>query len=188
VIRVATERFYRMTHSSFRRLVGPALIVGLSLLWICYASASNDIPADKQGILFKKILNYDRVLQGQKLKLYVVHGPKTASDSDTFKKAFEDSGLSPEVIPLTMLDKTAKSGEVAYLMPEVVTSDTRDICKRLALLCLAGSDSAADDGLVAIAVGLRSDGRPLIVVNQSLVHNAGHELSADLLKLARVVQ
>jgi hypothetical protein len=151
-------------------------------------SSGGSIAPEAQAALFKKIFLYDRSLEGQTIKVYVVHGPKDAADAEEFTKSFAANGMVPQAVALGGLEKVAKSGELAFLMPEVLTSDSRDLCKRLGLLCVAGSNTAADEGLVGIAVGIKDDGKPLIVVNQPLVRAAGHELSARLLALARVFQ
>ena len=71
----------------------------------------------------------------------------------------------------------------------LVVDDEQDIRNFLsAALTEAGFDvTVAEDGNVAIGIGVEG-GKPKIIVNLKQLKAEGQELSADLLKIAKVIQ
>ena len=54
------------------------------------------------------------------------------------------------------------------------------------VLSISGASSQAEDGTVAVAVGA-FEGKPKIYVNLQRLKSDAHELSADILKLSKVI-
>ena len=161
-----------------------ALATTAGLLGVAQVASAEDLPVALQAVLLKKVLNYDRTLAQKKLKLAVVHKASEASAAEVVK-AFEEVGITSEVVTLAKLP--GASATVAYLVADATTPEAQAACKSAGILAVGGVEATADSGLVAVAVTKRADGRPGIVINLPAVQASGHDLSSDLLKLARVV-
>ena len=74
-----------------------------------------------------------------------------------------------------------------YLLPDVNTAQVKPFCTDGGILSISGVPSFADSGYVSVSIG-EQDNRPQIIVNLSRLKSEGHQLSAELLKLARVIQ
>jgi hypothetical protein len=72
-------------------------------------------------------------------------------------------------------------------MPGVDADVVNEITTDNSLLSISGLPELVESGKVSVAIGVES-GKPKIMVNMTQTDAEGHEFSAQLLKLARVIE
>lgn len=183
-------------------------IVYLTLLLVLFplgklTAQEMSVPVEMQVRLFTKILAYDRALHpgSDSLTLGVLYQPKfiaSRSAKDQFLEALseiETDGLGPiRCVPIDVTDpetiESAITGEaidVLYISPlraadpETLTkiSRTHDI------LTLTGVPEYVES-TVSVGIGSKG-GRPRILINQEAAREEGADFSAQLLRLAQLI-
>lgn len=136
------------------------------------SSYAQEVPANLQAALFKKIFAFDKTLQGKSIEVVVIGG-----GSDEIVAAFKGAGVDAKAAA------AIGNASVVYLMSGVAKQATSS----KGILSISGDVSNVEGGKVAIAVGIEG-GKPKIIINMGQLKAEGQELSADLLKIARVIQ
>jgi hypothetical protein len=159
----------------------------LALFWAS-ASLADGLPSALQAAIFKKVLGYDKSLNGAAQVLVVTGAGDTSGGADLVK-SFASLGITAEALDASKLtSESLGANKVAYLFPAATTPTVRALCDKQGVLTLSGDPTAADDGKVAIALGKKEDGRPEIIVNRATLKAEAHELSSELLRLAKIIQ
>jgi hypothetical protein len=138
---------------------------------------AQSIPANMQAALFKKIFAFDKTLASKGGAEIAVIGP----GSDEIVSAFKDAGLSVKATG----DQIPAGTTVVYVMPGASSPKAQTASK--GILSISGAASYAEAGKVAVGLGTEG-GKPKILIHMSQLKAEGQELSADLLKLARIIQ
>lgn len=158
-----------------------ALLVVLAGWGMPAASQPMPVPAQLQAAIFKKVITLDRTLTArQSAKILVVH---SGSGADEVVDAFKAAGLTASAVAEGQLAGAIAGADIIYLMPG--TSGAA-LSKSKGVLSLTGVPATVESGQAAIGVGLK-DGKPEIIVHMGQLKAEGHDISADLLKLARVI-
>lgn len=172
----------------------PAIAFGISLAaGVPLASAAEMADPGRQGDMFKRIFSYDKDLRGSdKIVIIVVGETKSGAEVDTVAAAFRQKGFFPAVVTTSDLndDLTATltpQSTVVYVMPGVAYDAVKMMAERKGFLSISGVSSLAEAGHVAVSVDVQS-GKPEIVVNMPRLVMERHELSSELLNLARVIR
>ncbi len=164
-----------------------------STAWALLASAAEMADPDRQGDMFKRIFSYDKDLRGtQKIVVIVVAEARSGGGVDKVAAVFREKGLFPAVVTAADLtdDLTATltpKSAVLYVMPGVAYDAVKEFAERKGLLSISGVTSLAEAGHVAVSVDVQA-GKPQIVVNMPRLVTERHELSSELLNLARVIR
>ena len=165
----------------FERLLAIALSVAVAT-----GAFAADVPVKLQTIFFKKIFLYDRTLSGKSLKVVVAYADENA-EADELAQAFRDLGIEATAVKASNLAGTLGGISAVYLLPHAVSPSVRETVAAAKVLSLGGVAAQAEKGDVGVALSSK-DGKPEIVVNVATVQSQGHELSSDLLNLARVIK
>ncbi len=174
-------------HRSLRRTIC-ALAVSLALGTATEAIAREEsLPVNIQAVLLKKILGYDRALEGKPVKVLVVEADDTG-EADRVAAAMREVGLSVSTAKAANAPSTLHEASVAYLLPGSVTPAIKELCVKLHVLTVSPRTSTAKEGDVSIGLGKKPDGRPEIVVHLRRSKDEGHALSSNLLSVVTVVQ
>jgi len=169
------------------KILAAAAAASILLAPVVARSGEMPLPHKLQGALFKKILLYDRTLEGREdVAVSVVPGADGGA-ADDLAAALSDAGLRATVTRSAQLGSSLAGGSVVYLMPGALTPALQELCASRKALTIAGVPSWAERGEVSIALD-SADGKPVIVINLKRARNEGHEFSAQLLRLAKVVQ
>jgi hypothetical protein len=142
------------------------------------------VPTDMQAALFKKIFSFDKSLSGTP-KVLVLHTDASSGVKDQVIKSFGSVGITAEGIKSDQLAGSVGANTVVYVAPGA--SSPKALCSSKKALSISGVASLAESGQVSVAIGVEG-GKPKIIVNMSQLKAEGHDLSADLLKLAKVIQ
>ncbi len=159
-----------------------ALLVLLSTAWTMPGNTDMPVPATLQAAIFKKVITLDRTLAArQSAKILVVH---TGSGAEEVVGAFKAAGLTASPVAEGQLAAQIGQADILYLMPG--TGSAAQLAKSKGVLTLTGVPGTVESGKASVGVGLK-DGKPEIIVHMGQLKAEGHDISADLLKLARVI-
>jgi hypothetical protein len=146
-----------------------------------------------QVVLLAKILRYDDVLgaaRPAKIRVIVAHPGKTPDAAASEMAAtFTAAGFAEvELVTQGRAPSKVEGAHVVYLMSGVETEAIAAACEKHRVLSFADDIASVEQGLVPIGIGLTSANRPEIIVHLPRLRAQGHELSAQLLRLSRVIQ
>ena len=156
-----------------KKIFNKITIVFLLLSGIITTTYSQEmsVPANLQAALFKKIFSFNKTLQGKgNLEVSVI-----GNGSGEIVSAFKDAGVNAKSA------SDASGASVVYVMPGSTAP------KQKGIFSISGVTEYAESGKVAVGLGVEG-GKPKIVVNLAQLKAEGQELSADLLKIAKVIQ
>jgi len=159
----------------------------------CLVSAAEMADPGRQGDMFKRIFSYDKDLRGaERIVVIIVGETRSGVEIDKIAATFRDKGLFPAVItPGDLSDDLTSTltpqSAVVYVMPGVAYDAVKQFAEKKRLLSISGVTSLAEAGHVAVSVDVQG-GKPEIVVNMPRLTTERHELSSELLNLARVIR
>lgn len=154
------------------------LLIGLAALNI--HGQDMPVPLNLQAALFKKIFSFDKTLQASgNSEVIVLSADGTGND---VVSAFSAAGVSAKLVQGTSVPDGAG---VVYVMPGTPSPKQQTAQKKV--LSISGVTAFVESGQVAVGLGTEG-GKPKIIVNLSQLKAEGHELSADLLNIAKVIQ
>lgn len=170
-----------------RSLVNVALVVGVLCLCPIASAQEMPVPPQLQAALFKKIFDYDRTLSEQSsVRVAVVHGGDDAV-AVMVANAFQNDGVDAVVVSRDDVTEEITEASVVYMTPGFDTGALAALCTQYGVLSVSGVPELAVSGQVAVGIGTR-DQKPEILVHLKRVKAEGHEFSAELLSLARVIR
>lgn len=151
------------------------------------------VDSDQQCSMFKRIFTYDKHLrESDKIVVLVVGTTPSGSDVTAVVDAFRAKGMFPAPVTVDGLtaDLTATlspQSTVVYVMPGVDYGAVETFVTDRRFLSIAGAPSLVESGVVSVSVDM-AGGRPQVIVNMPRLSAEGHELSSELLKLARIIR
>jgi hypothetical protein len=143
------------------------------------------VPPDLQAAIFKKVFGYDKSIQEGSLKMLVVFSDSSSTVKDEMVKAFKDSGVTVSAAKSDELAGSVSGVSVMYILPGV--SGARQVCQKNGILCITGTPSLVESGEASVGLSLL-DNKPKILIHLKELKAEGHDLSANLLQLAKVIQ
>lgn len=147
------------------------------------------VPAKTQAAILKKILVYDKALQGKtNVRFFLVGSEKNPGAAEEITAALREVGLTVGSARIDELAAKLDDAAVVYVVSGVASASLKRLCVEKKVLSVSGFPGLAESGDVSVAIGLREDGKPQIVVHLAQTKAEGHEFSAELLKLAKVVR
>ena len=132
------------------------------------------VPANLQAALFKKIFAFNKTLAAKGNVEVAVIGAGAEEVISAFKQAGVNAKVASDI----------GSASVVYVMPGTASPKAQSAAK--GVLSISGIPSNAEEGKVAIGIGVEG-GKPKIIINMAQLKAEGQELSADLLKIAKVI-
>lgn len=184
-------------------------IVAAIVLRPCFVQGSGSVTAAGQGEVFKKVLAYDRTFQrARELHIFIVGAAKGDAEVNALAEGFRAVGIQPTVvwvgesIELRSEDRIAVvsseggvhtderwtlKNSVVYLLPGMEPTDVKRFCADAGVLSISGTAALAEAGDVSVSTDPEAGGSQ-IVVNLRRMREEKHELSAELLRIARVVR
>jgi len=137
---------------------------------------AQDLPANLQAALFKKIFAFDKTLESKQIEVVVL------GSGDGIVAAFKEAGISAKAVSGNQLPAGVN---VVYVNQGVTATKSQSASK--GVLSISGTVSLVENGQVAIGLCVEG-GKPKIVVNLPQLKAEGHEIAADLLKIAKIIQ
>ena len=162
-------------------------IFALCISWLALPAFTGDatLPPDLQVSIFKKVFGFDKTIQPGTLKLVVAFTDSSAALKDQVVKAFQESGVPASAAREEQLSGSLNGVNVLYLTPGV--SSAKQICQKNGILSITGTPSLVESGEASVGLSVL-DNKPKIVVHLKQLKAEGHELSANLLQLAKLIQ
>lgn len=137
------------------------------------------VPVNLQAALFKKIFTFDKTLQSKSVEVAILSADGSATE---VVNSFKEAGINVKVVNGNSIPEGAT---IIYVMPGIESPKQQSAQKKV--LSISGVTSFVESGKVAVGLGVEG-GKPKIIVNMAQLKAEGHELSADLLKIAKVIQ
>ena len=168
-------------------------VIAVFITGALLASATEMADPGRQSDMFKRIFSYDKDLRGsEKIVVIVVGEARSGGEVDKVAAVFRQKGLFPAVVTAADLtdDLTATltpQSTVMYVMPGVAYDTVKQFAEKKGFLSISGVTALAEAGHVAVSVDVQG-GKPEIVVNMPRLVTERHELSSELLNLARVIR
>ena len=174
---------------------GKAWLLSLTMLAPAASLLAEEMPVDseQQCTMFKRIFAYDNHLRdSENIVVLVVAQTIDGSDVTAVTAAFRATGMYPAAITIDSFtaDLTATlspRSTVVYVMPGVDYDAIDAFAASQGFLSVSGLPSLVESGKVSVSVDMAA-GRPQVVVNIPRLTAEGHELSSELLRLARVIR
>lgn len=174
---------------------GSFLTFALATFVVVATSTGEEMPVDsgQQCSMFKRIFSYDKDLRQSDKIVVIVVGPRTdGPEVDAVVTAFREKQMYPAPVTVSGLtsDLTAtlsQQSTVVYVMAGVDYDAVNAFAASHRFLSISGMPSLVESGQVSVGVDM-DDSRPQVVVNMGRLTAEGHELSSELLKLARVIR
>jgi hypothetical protein len=170
------------------------LCILLALLGsVLSASGAEMADPERQSSMFKRIFSYDKDLRGSARIVVILVGPdKGAADTAKVSSVFREKGFFPAVVTTSQLTDElvatlTPDSTVVYVMPGVAYETVKQFAASKGYLSISGIPSLAEAGHVSVSVDVAGD-QPEIVVNLPRLQTERHELSSELLNLARVIR
>jgi hypothetical protein len=172
-----------------RRVAAAAALVVLAAGGAA-GQSSMPVPPRHQMAIFKRVFQYDRTLAGRgPVRVLVVHdGGNGLGDVHDLLASFEWAGIEAAPVHYSQLATRIEGTAVAYVLPGVPPAAYLDRFAERAVLSISGVPALAQRGNVSIALGTRGDGKPEIIVHLGRLKTEKHDISAELLKVARIIQ
>jgi hypothetical protein len=174
---------------------GLILTFSVTLFALVATGAGGETPvdSDQQCSMFKRIFSYDKHLrESDKIVVLVVGQTADGADVEAVVSAFRDKKMYPAPVTVSGLtsDLTAtlsQQSTVVYVMAGVDYAAVEAFAANHGFLTISGTPTLVESGRVSVSVDLENN-RPQVVVNMARLTIEGHELSSELLKLARIIR
>jgi hypothetical protein len=162
-------------------------VIALMLICLSLSAKAQDmpVPVELQVAIFKKVFSYDKAIQAGSPKMLVVFTDKSADVKDQIVKAFKDSGMAVNATKADQLSGALGSINILYVAPGV--SGIKNLCQKNGILSITGIPSMVESGEASVGLSV-IENKPKIIVHLKQLKSEGHELSANLLQLAKVIQ
>lgn len=193
-VAVALRR--RGFRASGRRLA--VLTVALATLLAGVATAPSraaDIPAGLMVKIVMAAIAYDHSIDtrfGDTVKVGIVGASGRATEIKSVLEGYADKKLKGKPLELITLDRDDLENQDLDLVffSEALGGDARrlaDACQRQNATCVSADEAGVAAG-VPLGVELTPDGKPKLLINLEAAKASGANFSAQVLKLARLVE
>jgi len=162
-----------------------AIALGFCCLSLPCLAEDMPVPPELQVAIFKKVFNYDKSIQVGAVKMLVVFTDTSAGIKDQVVKAFKDSGVPVTAAKADQMSGSLEGINVLYIAPGV--SGAKQVCQKNGILSITGNPSLVESGEASVGLSVQ-DNKPKIVVNLGRLKAEGHDMSANLLQLAKIIQ
>jgi hypothetical protein len=151
------------------------------------AHAQGELPVAVQAALLDKVFLFDPALGSGTRVLLVFPDDATEPAAQRLLAAFQAAGLVAEAARTDAAGARIAAAGAVYFLAGADDESLRALCVQHKRLSVAGSSTLAEQGRVAVAVGVSTAGNPEIVVNRGRLEEEGHRLEPRVLRLARLV-
>lgn len=153
------------------------------------STTANDtpVPTSVQGAIIGKVLPYVRGFQGTEVQLLVVYTVEGQGLVDEAIRSLDGPGISPRAVELGELKGAIATANAVYFLPGAASASVKELCQQSRVLSISAVPSLVESGDISIGIGAKN-GRPQILVNLRQLEAEGHQVSSELLKLAKVIQ
>lgn len=158
------------------------LVAGLAV-----AQTATSLPPSVEVALLKKVFLFDQRLDAETVSVLLVHEDDDEGSATELVSSFRSIEVGAEAVLAAEAIARLDDHPVVYLFPGTDDEEIRRLCLEQERLTVSGSPDLAEEGRVAVAVGLSEAGTPEIVVHRERLEGEGHELPPRLLRLARLV-
>lgn len=172
-------------HAAPRRPL--AALLTFALAAAVPAAVHAAVPPAGQATMFDKVFGFDRALDRSSLQVLIVRHEASAAALAAVEQAFRAAGLRAELVPPAAVSARLAPGVVVYLTPDTASPALLAEMAEKKVLSISGDPALVESGRAAVALE-DAGGRQQIVVNLDRVAAEGHDFTAQMLKVSRVVR
>jgi hypothetical protein len=144
------------------------------------------VPVKLQAAIFKKVLGFDKTLQSAGgYEILVAFGESSGPAKDEAVEAFKAMGVVVKAVAVGQLAGALTSSTVIYVAQGALPPKL--LAGKGSTLWISGMTALVEKGQVAVGLDIDS-GKPKIVIHAAQLKAEGHEFSADLLSIAKILQ
>lgn len=170
-----------MGHRRRNRAKALLVALGLAASFVSSRSAAQGATEGKlEAAIFKKIFLFDRTLAGKDLSVLVV-----GEENAAIGNAFSALGLKASTVASPSADALRQTS-VVFVSQQ--SPAVRDSCEKNKTLSITLTPALVEKGEASIGLRKKSDNTLEIMVNRKRVRLEGHDLPAELLSLASLVE
>jgi len=143
------------------------------------------VPLAVQAAILKKVMGYDRALDGlQDLRVLVVHAASARSRAEEVVRAFERVGVDARRVE----EESPPALSASTVLYFATGADPRwkEAAARAGSLTVSGNADLARRGDASVGLRRRLDGRTEILVNLGRARAERHDFSSYLLTIASI--
>ncbi len=150
-----------------------------------FCQSSSYLKPELQVILFQKIFKYmNSVDETKKLRILVVFQNRSSGVKETVN-AFKSEGFTVNSTDKSEFESVITNYDLVYLMPDVSLGNKRDIPGKYKILTITGDPYLVAAVDAAVGVGIENS-KPAIYLNLSTIKSQSHEVTTDLINLAKI--
>lgn len=164
-----------------RRILSVLLILPFFCLM---AEAQNgQLKPAVEVMMFKKVFKYVTTLR-KSPSILILHDSRT-SKPDEILDAFKSEKFFAATTPSNDVESVISNFDVIYLMPGIKVAPLKDFFIKKKVLVITGDPGLVSSGLAALAIASEKK-HPVICLNPLFLASCGHEVSVELINLAKV--
>ncbi len=165
------------------------LIYILVILNVCKANAQiTPISAAEQAILFKKIFTYVKTLENPSPTVLLVYDSKSEYPKDLID-AFTKEDINVIATHPNAIDTINENIQVVYIVAGVSAAGISKIFSLENKLFISGEPEYIIEGKASVGVGKdMEEERYKILINLSTLAKNSHEISSELISLAKIIK
>ena len=160
------------------------IILGLVLFTQTVSAEYLSLPIRLQTALFVKIFKYNHTLKNKNsIRVLIVFDREKESVKKELVSSMQKLSLEVVAVEPGELEKCIADYDVVYFM--LGQQRLGQLCKEHKVLSISGTPKDTEEGNVSLAVGVYMD-KPKIFLNLTSLQAEGNDISAELLKLAKI--
>ncbi len=166
---------------------GKIMIILLIISGIKLYSQISPATPGLQAILFSKIFSYVRTLDPEdRINLLVVY-TENISEANEIGEAFGSENFDVTISKLSEITENLKKTSIVYLVDTSGKTKLDSLFSLKNHLFISGVPELVEKGIASIGVGIEDD-RPRIIINLNRLEDESHQVSSELLSLAKVIR
>ena len=153
------------------------------------AAAQSQISAPLRAAIIKKVISYDKTLPATtNATVFVYYSGATSNEANELTGALTRAGVATQAVASEDdLKRRSADVKVLYVLADDAPAGVRNYCKQTHCLSMTSSIAMVEQGDASVAIAALN-GKPQLAVHMKRLSDEKHDLSAEMLQLARVIR
>lgn len=165
-----------------------AALVGVLLAGVARPAPESPVPLGIQAAIVKKLVAYDRALDGRPdLLVLVVHEASSLAQAEEAVRAFEQVGMKVEPCAAATAPSRLGDATIAFLVSPP-SAAVQEAATKAGALTVSIDPGLAARGVVSVGLRRKADGRTEILINLNRARAERHDFSSYLLTIASIIK
>lgn len=171
-----------------KKIILYQFVVAFALLGVCRANAQMK-PATPgiQAIMFSKIFSYVRTISDSDGYTVLVVYEKASNYPESIIESFKNEGIKVIAASMEELPNLTVDPDIIYLSKDLSQGSIDQLNRLPHKIYITGNPDYVFSGKATLGVGLENE-RIKILINLKLLEGKEHQVSSELINLAKVVE